>query len=87
MNAIISAVNPVNKNIQNEIGDDCKPDRMARCLLSHEPLASEFCISNNHFIWIFLFTGFTALIIAFIAILYHALKASRANPVKALRYE
>ncbi len=37
--------------------------------------------------WIFLWTGLAAVIIAFMAILYHSLKASRANPVKALRYE
>lgn len=36
---------------------------------------------------VFLGTGLAALIIAFMAILYHSLKVSRANPVKALRYE
>ena len=37
--------------------------------------------------WIFLVTGLAALIIAFLAILYHALHAARANPVSALRWE
>jgi ABC-type antimicrobial peptide transport system permease subunit len=37
--------------------------------------------------WIFAGTMITALIIAFSAILYHSLKVSKANPVKALRTE
>jgi putative ABC transport system permease protein len=37
--------------------------------------------------WFFVLTGIAALIIAFAAVLYHALQASRANPVKALKYE
>ena len=38
-------------------------------------------------LWIFLLTGIAAIVIAFMAILYHALKVSRANPVIALKYE
>lgn len=37
--------------------------------------------------WIFLCTGFAVVMIAFLAILYHSLKVSRANPIEALRYE
>lgn len=36
---------------------------------------------------IFAVTGFTALLIALSAILYHALRVARANPVNALRCE
>lgn len=35
----------------------------------------------------FLVTGFLALAIACLAVIYHALKAARANPVESLRYE
>ncbi len=37
--------------------------------------------------WIFLLTGLGATILAFLAILYHSLKGSRANPVASLRQE
>ena len=36
---------------------------------------------------IFLMTGLGAVVLAFLAVLYHALKASRLNPVKSLRTE
>ncbi len=37
--------------------------------------------------WLFVVTGIGAVIIAFAAILFHALQASRANPVNALKHE
>ena len=38
-------------------------------------------------IWIFLFSGLAALLIALVTISFHAIKAATANPVEALRYE
>jgi putative ABC transport system permease protein len=37
--------------------------------------------------WIFFVTGVAVLLIAFLCVLYHALKVSRVNPVKSLRSE
>ncbi len=38
-------------------------------------------------IWVFVIASFAALLIAWLSISYQALRASRANPVEALRYE
>ena len=46
-----------------------------------------FVVQANFKWWIFAGTTFAAIIIAFVAILYHSLKVSKANPVKALRTE
>lgn len=46
-----------------------------------------FAYQTTISLWIFIGTGLAALIIALMAILYHSLKVSRANPVRALRYE
>lgn len=46
-----------------------------------------FAYQSTISLWIFLWTGLAAVIIAFITILFHSLKVSQANPVKALRYE
>jgi putative ABC transport system permease protein len=46
-----------------------------------------FVVQANFKWWIFAGTMIAAVIIAFVAILYHSLKVSKANPVKALRTE
>jgi putative ABC transport system permease protein len=46
-----------------------------------------FAYQTRISLWIFFGTGVAALIVAFVAVLYHSLNASLANPVKALRYE
>jgi len=38
-------------------------------------------------IWIFISAGVIAILIALLTVLFHALKASRQNPVRSLRYE
>ena len=38
-------------------------------------------------VWIFAFSAFLALFIALLTVCYQAIKAARANPVDALRYE
>jgi putative ABC transport system permease protein len=38
-------------------------------------------------VWIFLGTGFVAMTLTFIVVLYHALIVSRSSPIKSLRYE
>jgi len=38
-------------------------------------------------LWPFLLSGFLALLIASLTVGYHALRASRTNPIDALRYE
>lgn len=38
-------------------------------------------------LWIFLLSGITAIIIAWLTVSYQSLKAARVNPVKSLRYE
>jgi putative ABC transport system permease protein len=48
---------------------------------------ANFAVQTNISVWIFIATGGAAMTIAFLAILYHSLKVSRANPVKALRWE
>ncbi|HWA32781.1 MAG TPA: ABC transporter permease [Cyclobacteriaceae bacterium] len=47
----------------------------------------DFAYKTEISIWQFIITGGAALTIAFAAILFHALQASRANPVNALKYE
>ncbi|HEX2982063.1 MAG TPA: FtsX-like permease family protein, partial [Ignavibacteriales bacterium] len=37
--------------------------------------------------WIFLLSGLTALLIAFLTVSYQAIKASLMNPVRSLKYE
>ena len=46
-----------------------------------------FAYRINMNVWIFLFAGFTALVIAFVTTGYQAIKAATANPVESLRYE
>jgi putative ABC transport system permease protein len=46
-----------------------------------------FIVQANFKWWIFVGTTLAAVLIAFAAILYHSLKVSKANPVKALRSE
>lgn len=46
-----------------------------------------FAYQTSISFWIFVITGLTAVLIAFLAILYHALRVARANPVNALRCE
>jgi ABC-type antimicrobial peptide transport system permease subunit len=46
-----------------------------------------FVVHANFKWWIFAGTMIVAMMIAFTAILYHSLKVSKANPVKALRTE
>ncbi len=46
-----------------------------------------FAYHTSISVWIFIMTGAAAILIAFLAILYHSLKVSWANPVKALKYE
>jgi putative ABC transport system permease protein len=38
-------------------------------------------------IWLFVFSAFLAIFIALLTVSYQAIKAARANPVDALRYE
>jgi putative ABC transport system permease protein len=37
--------------------------------------------------WIFLFSGILTLVIAFLTVSFHTIKAARANPVESLKYE
>ena len=46
-----------------------------------------FVVHANFKWWIFAGTMIAAMMIAFAAILYHSMKVSKANPVKALRTE
>jgi putative ABC transport system permease protein len=46
-----------------------------------------FAVQTSISPWIFVATGVSALAISFIAILFHALRVSAANPVHALRHE
>ena len=46
-----------------------------------------FAYRTNIKIWIFLFSGALALLIALLTVSYQAIKAARANPADSLRYE
>lgn len=48
---------------------------------------NNFTVKTSVPVWIFLTTGLSAVAISFAAILVHALRVSRANPVNALRCE
>ena len=38
-------------------------------------------------VWMFLFTGVLAMVIALLTVMYHSVKTASANPVESLRYE
>jgi len=46
-----------------------------------------FAFQTNISWWIFVVSGFLAIVIAYITIIFQAIKASRTNPVDALKYE
>lgn len=46
-----------------------------------------FAYRINISLWIFIYAGVAALVIALVSISIHAIKAATANPVKSLRYE
>jgi len=46
-----------------------------------------FAYRVNLDIWVFIFSGLVALIIALLTVSYQTIKAGRANPVDSLRYE
>jgi len=46
-----------------------------------------FAYQTNLSIWIFLFSGLTALAITLLTVSYQTIKAARANPIESLRYE
>ena len=46
-----------------------------------------FAYRTNMTIWIFLFSGMAALLIAVLTVSYQTIRAARANPVESLRYE
>jgi putative ABC transport system permease protein len=46
-----------------------------------------FAFQTNISWWIFIVSGFAAIIITYLTITFQALKASKANPVEALKYE
>jgi putative ABC transport system permease protein len=46
-----------------------------------------FAYRTNLSVWIFIFSGLAALAIALLTVSYQSIKAARANPVEALRYE
>jgi len=46
-----------------------------------------FAFQTNISWWIFAISGIMAILIAYLTIIFQALKASRTNPVKALKYE
>ena len=48
---------------------------------------SDFAYHIGIGVWIFLFSGALTLLIAFVTVGYHSLKAATSNPVDALRYE
>jgi len=46
-----------------------------------------FAFQTNISWWIFAISGIVAILIAYLTIIFQALKASRTNPVEALKYE
>ena len=46
-----------------------------------------FAYQTSMGFWVFCFSGLLALLIAYLAVIYHSLKAASANPVDALKYE
>ena len=48
---------------------------------------NNFAYKTDIGILIFLFSGVVSLMLAVLTVSYHTIKAARANPVKALRYE
>ena len=46
-----------------------------------------FAYQVNIQLWLFVVAGCMALLIALLTVMFHALKASRQNPVRSLRYE
>lgn len=46
-----------------------------------------FAYSAGIPLWAFAFTGFGALVIAFVSVAYHSIKTANANPVNSIRYE
>ena len=47
----------------------------------------DFAYRTNINIWIFVLSGFIALLIALLTVSSHSIKAANANPIKSLRYE
>jgi putative ABC transport system permease protein len=46
-----------------------------------------FAYKMNFSIWLFVVSGFTVLLITWITVSYHTLKAATTNPVESLKYE